>query len=156
MRATRRDQSGKHGERCGAASPSVCALTLLLLAAICSLPVMLSGCVDTRNDQPTPEQSKRYLKLRGFTFDEQSFFSAAAAGEVAVVKAFLTAGINPNARDKSDETALIGSASRGDLGVVKALLQGGADINAGVRGGYTALLLALMNKRDEVADLLLQ
>jgi ankyrin repeat protein len=80
--------------------------------------------------------------------------AAAAASDVTTVSSFLAAGISPNARDKSDETALIAAASRGDMDVVKALLQGGADLNANVRGGYTALLLALINKHDEVADVL--
>ena len=104
--------------------------------------------------KPTPAQAQRMLKLRGYRFDDESFLAAAAASDVTTVSSFLAAGISPNARDKSDETALIAAASRGDMDVVKALLQGGADLNANVRGGYTALLLALINKHDEVADVL--
>lgn len=104
--------------------------------------------------KPTPAQAQRMLKLRGYDFNEESFLAAAAASDVTTVSSFLAAGINPNARDKSAETALIAAASRGDMDVVKALLQGGANLNESVRGGYTALLLALINKHDEVADVL--
>ena len=118
------------------------------------LSLSLCGCAVSGSDKPTPEQAQRFLKLRGYDFDEKSFLSAAAASDLTAVTGFLEAGINPNARDQSDETALIAAASRGDMDVVRALLQGGADVKASVRGGYTALLLALVNKHDEVADVL--
>ena len=118
------------------------------------LSLCLGGCAVSSSDQPTPEQAKRFLKLRGYDFNEKSFLLAAASSDVTAVSGFLDAGISPDARDASDETALIAAASRGDMEIVKSLLRGGADVNANVRGGYTALLLALMNKRDDVADLL--
>lgn len=104
--------------------------------------------------KPAPAQAQRMLRQQGYVFDEESFLAAAATSDVTTVSIFLAAGINPNARDKSDETALIAAASRGDKEIVKALLQGGADINANVRGGYSALLLALINRHDEVCEVL--
>jgi ankyrin repeat protein len=141
MTAKRKTPGGESGKRFGS-----------LLFVLC--PLLLAGCAVSGSDKPTPEQARRFLKLSGYDLDEKSFLAAAAASDVTAVSSFLEAGINPNARDKSDETALIAAASRGDMEVVKALLQGGADINANVRGGYTAPLLALINKHDEVADVL--
>jgi ankyrin repeat protein len=142
---------GKRSKRLGAWRFALGSLRL----ALCPLLVLLlTGCAVSGSDKPTPEQAKRFLKLRGYAFDEKSFLSAAAASDLTAVTGFLAAGINPNARDESDETALIAAASRGDMDVVKALLRDGADINASVRGGYTSPLLALLNKHDDVADLL--
>src|SRR3989442_8265486 len=127
---------------------------LLKLLIVC----MLSGlcaCADAGNDEPTPEAAKEFLKLRGYTFDEKSFLSAAAAGDMIAIRGFMTAGINRNARDDNGDTALTAAAARGDLKVVNALLQGGADVNAKGRNEWTAFLLALQGERDEVADVLL-
>lgn len=126
-----------------------------LLLSLCALPLLLSGCAVSGNDRPTPEQARRFLKLRGYDYNEKSFLAAAAASDVTAVRGFVDADICPDARDPSGETALIAAASRGDMDIVKELLRGGADVNVGVRGGYTAMHLALINKRDDIADLLL-
>ncbi len=115
----------------------------------------LSACTGTFSDQPTPEAAKRFLKLRGYNFDQPSFFRAAADGDVLAVNGFISAGININAKNGNDDTALTASSIRGDAKVVEALLRGGADVNAKGRNGLTALLLALSEKDGRVADPLL-
>ena len=72
------------------------------------LCLCLSACTGTFSDQPTPEAAKRFLKLRGYNFDEPSFFKAAADGDVLAVNGFISAGININAKDANDDTALTG------------------------------------------------
>lgn len=119
------------------------------------LCLCVSACTGTSSDQPTPEAAKRFLKLRGYDFDEKSFFKAAADGDVLVVNGFISAGINVNAKNSDDDTALTASAARGDAQIVQALLRGGADVNAKGRNTWTALLLALQNEHQTVADLLL-
>ena len=106
-------------------------------------------------EKPTPEAARRFLKLRGYEFDEPSFFKAAAAGDVLAANGFLSAGINPNAKDENGDTALTASAARGDLQMVNALLSGGADLNAKGRNNWTAILLALQDKQDAVSEILL-
>lgn len=126
-------------------SPRIMLLCLLIL---------LAGCAPV-SDKPTPDQAKQFLKLRGYNLDEKSFFEAAAASDTMAVSAFLSAGINPNAKDAvRGETALITAAVRGDLPVVKALLQGGADVNTKSEAGATALLRALEDQKYAVADTL--
>jgi hypothetical protein len=120
-----------------------------------ALCVSVSACTGISSDQPTPEAAKRFLKLRGYDFDERSFFKAASDGDVLAVNGFISAGINLNAKDENDDTALTASAVRGDAKVVEALLRGGADVNAKGRNTWTALLLALSEKHGSVADLLL-
>jgi ankyrin repeat protein len=122
-------------------------LTILFLA-------ILSGCVKTVSDQPTPEAARQFLKLRGYEFTEQSFFSAAAVSDVMAVNGFFSAGINPNAKDENGDTVLTAASARGDLKIVETLLRGGVDINAQGRKGWPALLLALEGEHDPVADLL--
>jgi ankyrin repeat protein len=122
---------------------------------IVGLLVCLCACAEPGDDQPTPEASKRFLKLRGYNFDDQSFLSAANAGDALAVKGFASAGINLNAKDENGDTALTAAAARGDVKIVNALLQGGADVNAQGSSKWTALLLALENERDEVATVLI-
>jgi ankyrin repeat protein len=121
------------------------------LLCVCSL-VVLCACGEA--DQPTPEAARRFLKLRGYDFNEASFFKAAAAADELAVNGFLSAGINSNAKDENEDTALTAAAARGDLKISKALLRGGADINARGRNGWAALLLAIENEQDETANYL--
>src|ERR1700704_5945451 len=88
--------------------------------------ILLSLCAcaapEPGSDQPTPEAARRFLKLRGYEFDDQSFLSAAKAGDEVAVNGFIAGGINPNAKDDNGDTALTAAAARGDLQIVKALL----------------------------------
>jgi len=115
----------------------------------------LCACAQGVSDQPTPEAARRFLKLRGYEFDNKSFFAAAAAGDEIAVNGFLSAGMNPNVKDHDGDTALTAAAARGDLKIVNVLLKGRADVNAKGRNNWTALLLALQDKRDEVSEILL-
>jgi len=120
-----------------------------------ALCVCLCACTGVSSDQPTPEAAQKFLKLRGYDFNENSFFRAAANGDVLAVNGFISGGININAKDENNDTALTASAVRGDAPVVEALLRGGADVNAKGRNSWTALLLSLSEDRDAVTDILL-
>src|SRR5262245_56164376 len=124
---------------------------LVLLAV---LLVCLAACSEEGPAEPTPEAAKQFLKLRGYDFDQSSFFRAAAASDAIAVNGFISAGMNPNVKDQNDDTALTIAADRGDLTIVNALLKRGADINAKGRNTWTAFLLALQQDRNEVADVL--
>lgn len=123
--------------------------------AVVGLLFSFSACAGPEYSQPTPEASKRFLKLRGYNFDDQSFLAAANAGDELAVNGFISAGINPNAKDQNGDTALTAAADRGDVRIVNALLLGGADVNARGRNNWTALLLALEDERFEVANILI-
>lgn len=116
----------------------------------------LTSCAQSRGDRPTPEAAKRFLKLRGYEFNDKSFLAAAAANDLSAVNGFLAAGIDPNVKDESTgATALIRAASHDDRDMVNVLLNGGANVNLKDAGGYTALLRALEKKNEAIAEVLL-
>jgi len=124
------------------------------------LCIALAACLgtiacDETGVPPTPDAAKRFLKLRGYDFTEESFFKAAADGDVMAVNGFISAGINVNARNGDGDTPLTAMASLGNVKVVDALLRGGADVNAKGRNGWTALLFSLQDQHPDVFDLLL-
>lgn len=124
--------------------PLVCVLFLLGLV----------GCAESRNARPTPDAAKRFLKLRGYDFNDKSFLRAATANDLVAVNGFLAAGIDPNVKNEDGASALVSAAAHDDVEIVKALLQGGADVNLKDNNGYTAILRATQNKHDDIADLL--
>ena len=125
-------------------------VTLCLLMLL-----VLNGC--ERSSSPTAgrEATQRVLKLRGYDFNEQSFFAAAQARDMMAINAFLDAGINPNAQDADGRTVLIAAAARGDLEVVNKLLSRGVDPNVKDKRGYTALSHASEAMYEQVVDALL-
>ena len=127
---------------------------ILYCVVICSL-LLCGGCVESYPPQAAPESAQRMLKLRGYDFDEKSFFAAAQARDVIAVNAFLAAGINPNAQDDNGRTVLISAAAHGDLDVVKAVLWRGVDVNVKDKRGYTALSHATEAMYEDVVDALL-
>lgn len=64
--------------------------TLLVCALLA--PLGFVGCAGGRSNKPTPDAAKRFLKLRGYEFNDKSFLAAAAANDVAAVKGFLARG----------------------------------------------------------------
>ena len=78
--------------------------------------------------------------------DEIKLFFFVQNGNIAETKKILQSGINPNARDPSEddrgETPLMKAAVNGDISMTKLLLEHGADINATDERGETALLTA--------------
>lgn len=115
--------------------------------------LVVSGC--GRSNAPTVEASERFLKLRGYDFDEKSFFAAGQARDAMAINAFLDGGINPNAQDGDGRTVLSNAAARGDLEIVNKLLSRGADPNIKDKRGYTALSHAVEKMYEEVVDALL-
>jgi ankyrin repeat protein len=100
-------------------------LCLVIIAA----SLALAGCAQTDAVKPRPEAAQQLLKLRGYEFDEKSFFAAAQARDLQAINMFLDAGINPNAQNNDGRTVLIAAAARGDLEVVNVLLARGVDPN---------------------------
>ena len=128
-------------------------LYLLLAIFVVSL-FGFTGCKET-NLKPSPEDSKRGLKLRGYDYDEKSFLRAAGSSDEVAVRTFIDAGMSPNVQEPTTGgSALISAATRGDLEMVNALLQGGADVNQKDEKRFTALLRALQNDREEIANIL--
>src|SRR3954469_20295643 len=89
--------------------------------SLLALLLSFAACSAEGPAEPTPEAAKEFLKLRGYNFDQNSFFRAAAASDALAVNGFISAGMNPNVKDENDDTALTVAADRGDLSIVNAL-----------------------------------
>jgi uncharacterized protein len=126
---------------------------------LCFLIVSLlifTGCAEPEAPaEATPESAQRYLKLRGYDFDENSYFAAGQARDLMALKMFVEAGINRNAQDADGRTVLISAAARGDLEVVNALFTHKVDLNVKDKRGYTALSHAIDAMYEEVVAALL-
>jgi len=84
-------------------------------------------------------------------------YEAAAAGNVAEVRANLAAGVDPNQIASNGEPPLHFAAASGNPRATDLLLQAGADINApDVRYGCTALNAAAVKGDVATAQLLLE
>ena len=126
----------------------------LLLTIFVITQFAFAGCKET-NQKPSPEDSKRGLKLRGYDYDEKSFLRAASTSDEVAVSSFVAAGMSPNVKEPSTGgSALISAATRGDLEMVNTLLRSGADVNQTDEKRFTALLRALQNDREEIANIL--
>ncbi|HEY8413139.1 MAG TPA: ankyrin repeat domain-containing protein, partial [Pyrinomonadaceae bacterium] len=128
---------------------------IILYCVVAGGLLLCGGCVDSYSPQAAPESAQRMVKLRGYNFDEKSFFAAAQARDVMALNAFLDGGINPNAQDSDGRTVLISAAAHGDLDVVNVLLSRSVDINVKDKRGYTALSHATEAMYEEVVDALL-
>ena len=82
------------------------------------------------------------------------FFSHIFGGQTVLVKRFLEAGLDVNARDMQRQTALHQAAQAGHGDVVRLLLAHGANPAFTDVSGSTALALAEKRKAEEVAKLL--
>ena len=78
-----------------------------------------------------------------------SLFSAAQAGDVALIRTLLEAGADHAALDEAGETALMHAAHAGHLAAVKALLAAGAAPDFKSEQGWTALAKAAYNAETE-------
>ena len=83
--------------------------------------------------------------------------AAAAAGQLALVRTLLDAGVPVDAPARHGNTALLFAAGKGHLDVVRLLVEHGADVNAKERFfGATPLGEALQGKYTAVALFLLE
>src|SRR4030088_805753 len=97
----------------------------------------LCACAERGSEQPTPEAAKRFLQLRGYNCDGESFISAVKSGDELAVNGFISAGIDLNVKDENGDNALTAAEMRGDVKIIDALLHGGADANARGRNNWT-------------------
>ncbi len=119
------------------------------------LIIFLSACQPQRTDEPMlPEMAKSMLKLQGYFFDEKNFFRAIKENNVAAVKAFFDAGINPNSVNENKITALNVAIKESETKIVKAIIEK-ADINLKDNNGNSPLYLALKENKDDVVEALL-
>jgi Ankyrin repeats (3 copies) len=81
---------------------------------------------------------------------------AVREGDVALLRARLQAGGDPNERDASGRTPLIEAAELGQVEVARVLISAGADLNARPRGWGSALEMAERTGHTKLAEILRQ
>lgn len=99
--------------------------------------------------QPAPAVAKpatAHPALRSWAArPDWDLFVSTAIGDTAVpekLQALLSAGLDPDTRDRRGRTALHAAATRAQVELARHLLDGGADVNAADAGGRTPLMLA--------------
>jgi ankyrin repeat protein len=106
------------------------------------LVLMLSVCAHTHSrEQPSnPQEARAELQRRGIEFTPKAFVASAKEKlDTELIKIFLDAGMDPNARGDSGETALMHAANSGNDAGVELLLKSGASIALVDDKGQTAL-----------------
>ncbi|MFZ1286810.1 MAG: ankyrin repeat domain-containing protein [Candidatus Phosphoribacter sp.] len=86
---------------------------------------------------------------------DDELLAAAAAADLAGVRAALDRGANVDARDSGGRTALMTSSMRSRIPIMTALLDAGAGVNLRATLGETALTLAAGGRGGESITLLL-
>lgn len=118
----------------------------------------LSGVIALKVSGQVSATARQKLEQQGIAFSEEAFVARARSGDAGVVKLFLDAGMNPNAKDARDEdgsTVLMLAAQAGHTAVAQELIRRGADLQAQNAGGKTALMLAAWRGHVEVLKTLL-
>ena len=102
---------------------SVGIFPLLLALGACNLQIGNKGVLEgTGPDIETPEGAREKIAVLNIPYTVDGFVQCARECDVVAVKLFLTAGMNPNAKDKDGVTALA-AASEGGHNDVMAVLQ---------------------------------
>ena len=113
------------------------------------------GC-GARSDETTPEMAKSMLSLSGFKYTEEDFFRAIRMENAPIVRAFLQAGMNPNAKNEDGETALTFALQKGDEKTISVLVEK-ADLNLKDDKGNAPLHLAIKDdKLEPIFDTMLE
>ena len=81
---------------------------------------------------------------------------AAQTGDIEVLKAVITAGVDVNARDSRGRTALMHTVNKGYPLLVSELLEAQADVNVRAPDGATALFMAAAHGHTEIVELLMK
>jgi hypothetical protein len=104
--------------------------------------LVLSVCSVTHSwEKPSnPQEARAELQRRGIEFTPKAFVASAEEKlDTELIKIFLDAGMDPNARGDSGETALMHAANSGNDAGVELLLKSGASIALVDDKGQTAL-----------------
>jgi ankyrin repeat protein len=99
--------------------------------------------------------AQRLLKLRGYYFTQEGFFTALRLGDGRAVKAFLQGGMDPNIRNSNGQTALTFALEVTDAAKIEPLLQA-ADLSMSDGLGNSPLFMAFRFEHRELFDQLLE
>jgi ankyrin repeat protein len=124
----------------------------LVLALVLSF-TFLSAC-KPQKEVVNPEGAKQMLQLRGYEPNAKGYFKAIEAEDLAAIRTFFQAGVDPNATNERGETPLTFALKCCELKVLKALAEK-VDLNGRNKEGNTALYLALKDNKPDRFEFLL-
>lgn len=107
-----------------------------------------------RTDVWEMERAQKELEQSGLRATIANFARGVEAGDHALCRLYITAGLDINGRDSRHWTPLMMTAFNGEESLVRELLKYGADINAADHDGYTAMHWASYNGHAPVVALL--
>ena len=126
-------------------------LVTLGLLLVVTIPLLIfTKCGRSR------QVALRELEQQGIPFTEGAFLERVNHGEIDLVRLFLAAGINPDARDQKGDTALMIAIAANGEAVAEALLKGGASVNARTKNGSTALHTVALMGNEQIAQMLVK
>ena len=124
--------------------------------------VVLVGCGESQQSAPAPEAKPvepvaeaAKPEPTGVKAPDSLIHKAVRDGNIEVVKQYLDAGTDVNAKDENGVTPLHQAAFGGQKEVVELLIAAGADVNAKEEDGWTPLHFAAEGGHKEVAELLI-
>ena len=100
--------------------------------------------------------AQKELDRQAISFTADHFVTHAKQGDAETVRLFLTAGMNPNVKDKDGMTPLLVAADKGHTATVQVLLEKGADPNVKGMDGFTALTMAADKGHTAIVQALLE
>ena len=101
--------------------------------------------ISDTSDEPSttlesqPGAARITLAQLSLEYTPEVFVESAEKQDLHALRLFLTAGMDPNAKNKHGDTALMHAAGDNNIPIMEALLKAKADINITNRRGYTTL-----------------
>ena len=115
------------------------------------LSLLLSGC---SSKSKSPEEARKELGQMNIQYNEAAFIDSAKNGDIVALNQFLTAGMDPNARDSLGRLAseFVSKKMNASIEFKEALNQ---QVRADRSRGTTALMAATIMGRAEIVRALL-
>ena len=116
--------------------------------------VVLVGCGESQQSAPPTDEGTVELLVEA---ESPTLHEAASSGDIDIVKQFLNAGANVNAKENlTGWTPLFNATSSGKKEVAALLIDKGAEVNGKIPMGFTALHNAAGDGRYEIVEMLIE
>lgn len=139
----------------------VTALVLLLASIVIGFATFTDAVkklVNLVSRSVQSEEARVELGKLSLSYSPDDFVNSARVGDLAAVKLFLAAGMDPNIKGSKfqSNTALIEAVHNGHAAVIKVLLEAKANVNLKNYDGSTALIEAVIKKDTETLSALVR
>lgn len=115
---------------------------------------MLFACKPAR-ETVTPDGARQILQLRGYEPNAKGYYKAIEAEDLAAIRTFFQADLDPNMLNDKGETPLTFAIGCCGIKTIKALLEK-VDVNQRNKEGNPPLYVAFRDNKREIFDLILE